>query len=56
VKENITEESKNELQETVYGLVASISSNIDYRDQNEDVIDQEFIWMIADGNLESSNK
>jgi len=56
VKENIMEESKNELQEDVYGLVASISSNIDYRDLDEDVIEEVFIWMIEEGNLEASNK
>ena len=56
VKENIMEESKNELQEDVYGLVASISSNIDYRDQDENVINQEFNQMIVDGNLKASNK
>ena len=49
------EESKNKLEETVYGLVASISSNIDYRDQDEDVIDEEFIRMIAEGNQEASD-
>ena len=56
VEENIMEASKNTLQETVYGLVASISSNIAHRDQNENLIDQEFNQMIADGNLEASNK
>ena len=56
VDANIMEASKNVLQETVYGLVASISSNIDYRDQDEDVIDKEFIQMIAEGNQEASNK
>ena len=56
LQENIMEESKNKLEETVYGLVASISSNIDYRDQDEDVIDEEFIRMIAEGNREASDK
>ena len=56
LQENFMEESKNELQETVYGLVASISSNIDYRDQDEDVIDEEFIRMIAECNREASYK
>ena len=56
LKEKILEESKNELQETVYELVASISSNIDYRDQDEDVIDEEFIRMIAEGNQEATDK
>ena len=56
VEENIMEASKNALQETVYGLVASISSNIDYRDQDEDMIDEEFIRMIAEGNQEASDK
>ena len=56
VKESIMEESKNELQEEVYGLVASISSNIDYRDQDEDVIEEVFIRMIEEGNLEASDK
>ena len=56
LKEKILEESKNELQETVYGLVASISSNIDYRDQDEDVVDEEFIRMIAEGNREATDK
>ena len=55
LQENIMEESKNKLEETVYGLVASISSNIDYRDQDEDVIDEEFIRMIAEGNREASD-
>ena len=52
----IMEASKIALQETVYGLVASISSNIDYRDQDEDVIDKEFIRMIAEGNQKATNK
>ena len=55
LQKNFMEESKNKLEETVYGLVASISSNIGYRDQDEGVIDEEFIRMIADGNREANN-
>ena len=38
----IMEESKNKLHKKVYGIVASINSNIDYsyRDQDEDSINQ----------------
>ena len=56
LKEKNLEESKNKLQETVYELIASISSNIDYRDQDENVIDQKFDQMVVDGNLEASIK
>ena len=56
VDAKIMKESENELHKKVYGIVASISSNIDYRDQDEDSIDQEFNNMIAIGNLEANRK
>ena len=52
----IMEESENKLHEKVYGIVASINSNIDYRDQDEDSIDRQFNSMIATGNLEAKGK
>ena len=48
------EESENKLHKKVYGIVASINSNIDYRDQDEDLINQEFNNMITIGNLETN--
>ena len=50
------EESKNALNEKVYGIVASINCNIDYRDQDEDSIDRQFNSMIAIGNLKTKGK
>ena len=56
LQEKIMEESENKIAETVYGLVASISSNIDYRDQDEDAVDEEFVQMMAEGNKEAKDK
>jgi len=52
---NIMEEFENKLHEKIYGIVPRISSNIDYRDQNENVINQEFNQMITVGNLEANS-
>mmetsp|Transcript_34811 Transcript_34811/g.35365 ORF Transcript_34811/g.35365 Transcript_34811/m.35365 type:complete len:127 (-) Transcript_34811:115-495(-) len=56
VQVRIMKESKNDLNEKVYGNVASIKRHIDYRDQDEYKIERQLNRLIADGNKKASNK
>eukprot|EP00751_Fragilariopsis_kerguelensis_P005737 CAMPEP_0170798520 /NCGR_PEP_ID=MMETSP0733-20121128/26397_1 /TAXON_ID=186038 /ORGANISM="Fragilariopsis kerguelensis, Strain L26-C5" /LENGTH=73 /DNA_ID=CAMNT_0011149873 /DNA_START=736 /DNA_END=957 /DNA_ORIENTATION=- len=50
VQVRIMKESKNDLNEKVYGNVASIKRHIDYRDQDVEKIEQQLNKLYADGN------
>lgn len=56
VEAKIIEESKNNLNEKVYGIMGSIKRHIDYREQDEKKIEQQFIKLIADGNQKANER
>jgi len=54
VQERIIEVSKNNINQDVFGIVATIKQHIDYRDQDEDEIKRQLKQLYADGSLKVS--
>ena len=50
------EVSKNDVNQDVYGLIASIKQHINYRDQDEEKIKRQLKQLYADGNQKAKER